>query len=137
MFYLPTMAMDPKDSTYYIRRAEVKNDSIFGFQVITEWDMYQLLGIHNRPAGTEWGLGLDWFEKRGFGHATDFRYHTDGILGIRQGGRPDRLLRDPRQRDRQPRAVLAAASPWNSPTATGCWPSTARRSKATSSSPPR
>ena len=82
VFYWPRMATDLKDSSYYIRRAEVKNDSIFGFQAITEWDLYQLLGIHDRPAGTKWGLGLDWFSKRGFGHATDFRYDRPDFLGI-------------------------------------------------------
>jgi len=82
VFYWPRMATDLKDSTYYIRRVRARNDSIFGLQFLTDWNTYQLLGIRERPQGTDWGLSLDFMSKRGFGHGTDFHYNRDDFLGI-------------------------------------------------------
>ena len=112
VFYWPTLATDLKESSFYLRRVQVKNDTVYGFQAITDWDMYQLLGIRERPAGTDWGLSLDWLGKRGFGHGTVFRYNRDEFLGIPgKCRRVDRLLGDRRQRHRQPRTGPPQHSP--------------------------
>ncbi len=82
VFYWPYLATDLRDSSYYLRRIRLRTDNIFGFQVITNWSAYQLFGIRNRPAGTDWDLSLDYLSERGFGHGTDFTYDRDEFLGM-------------------------------------------------------
>ncbi len=82
VFYWPYIATDLSESSYYIRRIRFRTDNIFGFQTITNWSMYQILGIRRRPAGTDWDLSLDFLSERGFGHGTNFRYDREGFLGL-------------------------------------------------------
>ncbi len=71
VFYWPTVASDLQEPSYYLQRAQVKNDSVFGTQVLLDWDLYQLLGIRNRPARTKWQLSTDELTERGFGLGTN------------------------------------------------------------------
>lgn len=82
IFYWPTLASDLDDPTFYLRRMRLKNDSVFGLQVLTDWDAYELLGVRNPPAGTEWDLSLDYMDDRGFGHGTTFTYGREEFLGL-------------------------------------------------------
>lgn len=82
IFYWPTIATDLTRPTLYLRRAQLRNDSIFGTQVLTTWDAYQLLGIENPPAGTEWDINLDYLSERGLGHGTTYSYLSNEFLGI-------------------------------------------------------
>ena len=63
-------------------RPASRHDSVFGTQFFTDWNMYQLLGIHHPPAGTDWDLSLDYLSKRGFGHGTSYLYHREDLFGI-------------------------------------------------------
>lgn len=82
IFYWPRLATDVEDPTFYVRGARIKNDRIYGTQVLTTWDAFQLLGADNKPAGTDWDLSLDYLGKRGFGHGTSFSYNRDQLLGL-------------------------------------------------------
>ena len=82
VFYWPFLATDVSDPSFYIRRIRAKNDSVLGTQLLTDWDAYQLLGIRNKPAGTEWDISLDYLSERGFGHGTAFKYGREGFLGL-------------------------------------------------------
>lgn len=83
VFWWPYMATDATEPTLYIRRARLRQDSIFGTQALTDWNLYQLLGIRNRPDGTDWTLSLDYLSERGFGHGTTFNYvRPEGILDV-------------------------------------------------------
>ena len=53
VFYWPVMATDLEKPNYYFDGLRVKHDNVFGFQVLTDRDMYQLLGIRDPPEGTE------------------------------------------------------------------------------------
>ena len=81
VFYWPTVASDLQEPSYYLQRAQLKNDSVFGTQVLLDWDLYQLLGIRNRPARTKWQLSTDVLTERGVGLGTNFRYEGDTLLG--------------------------------------------------------
>lgn len=81
VFYWPTVATDLKEPSYYLQRAQVKNDSVFGTQVLLDWDLYQLLGIRNRLPNTKWQLSTDVLTERGFGLGTNFRYGGDTLFG--------------------------------------------------------
>jgi hypothetical protein len=81
VFYWPFLATDITEPTFYLRRIRFRQDNIFGTQVMTDWNMFQLLGI-DRPKGTDWGLSLDYMSERGFGHGTTFHYNRpQGGLG--------------------------------------------------------
>ncbi len=82
VLYWPVLATDLERPEFYIRRARLKNDRIFGTQVLTDWAPYQILGIRNPPAGTDWDASLDYLSNRGLGHGTRFEYSREGFLGL-------------------------------------------------------
>lgn len=82
VFYAPYLATDLTDPSFYVKRARVRNDSVFGTQVLTDWDGYQLLGIRNPPEGTDWDMSLDYLSDRGLGHGSSFLYGRDDFLSI-------------------------------------------------------
>lgn len=82
VFYWPYFATDVTDPTLYVRRVRLKNDNVFGTQVLTDFNMYQLLGIRKKPEGTDWDVSFDYMSQRGFGHGTEFEYNRDDFFGI-------------------------------------------------------
>jgi len=82
VFYWPILATDLDEPSFYIRRARVRNDRVFGTQVLTNWDGYQLLGIRNQPEGTDWDISFDYLSDRGLGHGTTFTYGRGDFMGI-------------------------------------------------------
>ena len=40
------------------------NDRVFGFGPMLDWDLFQLLGIENKPPGSMWTLSTDYFNLR-------------------------------------------------------------------------
>jgi hypothetical protein len=78
VFYWPTFTSDLKDPSLYVRRVRLKHDGMFGTQVLTNWNGYQLLGL-KPPAGDDWDLSLDWLSDRGLGHGTAYTYQRDGF----------------------------------------------------------
>jgi len=81
VFYWPALTTDLIEPTFYIRNARLKNDSVFGNQVLTTWNMYELLNIKRPPEGTDWDASFDYLSKRGFGHGTTFVYDRDWFFG--------------------------------------------------------
>ena len=82
VLYWPTIATDLRKPSFFIDSVRFGNDNVFGFQAMVDFDAYQLFGIRNTPAGTDWGLSLDYLSKRGIGHGTDFEYHRNDIFGF-------------------------------------------------------
>ncbi len=84
VFYWPWMAMDTRDRSLYLRNLQVGNDSVFGAQVRTTWNPYQILNMSDcRPEGTDWDLNLDYLSKRGLGHGMSFLYNREDLFGYR------------------------------------------------------
>lgn len=79
VLYWPVIATDLEKPSYYIDRVSVGNDDIFGFQLYTDLDMYQLLRIGNAPEGTKWTISPDYLSERGFGFGTEFKYDRFGV----------------------------------------------------------
>ncbi len=82
VFYWPTFATDLNDPSFFLRRIQFKEDGVFGYQLYTDWALYQLLGIKNRPAGTDWTLNLNYLSYRGFSEGTEFDYNRGDFFGI-------------------------------------------------------
>ena len=82
VFYWPALATDATDPTFYIRHARFKNDRVFGPQILTTWNAYELLGIKQPLEGTDWDLSLDYLGDRGLGHGTTFIYDRDWFANV-------------------------------------------------------
>ncbi len=81
VFYWPALTTDLTDPTFYIRNARIKTDRVFGNQVLTTWNMYELLNVKRPLPGTEWDASLDYMNMRGWGHGTTFLYNRDRFFG--------------------------------------------------------
>lgn len=82
VFYWPRFSTTLEEPTFYLRRIRFKSDKIFGQQIYTDWDAFQLLGLRNRPAGTDLNLSLDYLSQRGFGVGPTLRYSRSDLFGI-------------------------------------------------------
>ena len=82
VFYWPTISTDLSEPQFYIDRIRFKNDNIFGTQVLTDIDVYQILGIDTPPEGTKWDVSLDYLSQRGLGHGTTFTYRRDSFFTL-------------------------------------------------------
>jgi hypothetical protein len=82
VFYWPVIATDVRKPTYYLDNLRIKNDSVFGFQILTDWDAYQLLGMRAPPEGTNWTISGDYLSDRGPAAGTQFTYDREQIFGF-------------------------------------------------------
>ena len=82
IFYWPRFRTSLNDPTLYLDRIRLGNDRIFGSQVYTGWNMYQLLGIRNRPENTRWVGVVDYLSERGLALGSEIDYSRDQFLGI-------------------------------------------------------
>ena len=67
VFYWPYFAGDVTKPIFYIERVDFKSDNIFGFSILTDWDVFQILGFKDKPKGLDWTASFDYFSKRGPG----------------------------------------------------------------------
>ncbi len=83
VLYWPWMATEVSaDRSIYLRYLKVGHDGALGTQVLTSWNLYQILGMSKtRPDGTSWDLNLDYLSRRGFGHGSTFQYERDSLFG--------------------------------------------------------
>ena len=82
VFAWPRFQTSLDDPTLYLSRFKFGNDNIFGTQLNTAWDLYQVLGIRNAPEGTKWIGLLDYLSERGLGYGTEFTYRRDSLFGV-------------------------------------------------------
>lgn len=82
VFYWPTFTTNLEDPTFYFERVIFKQDSVFGTQLYTDLNMYELLGIENPPEGVDWDLSLDYLSERGPGLGTTFLWDRPDFFGL-------------------------------------------------------
>lgn len=89
VFAWPRLQTNLNDPTLYLERLGINNDRIFGTQVTTGWNMYQLLGaFRGRPLdeatirGTRWIGELDYLSDRGLGFGSEVEYDRMGLFGV-------------------------------------------------------
>ena len=100
VFYWPTLATDLEKPSYYIDNIRVRNDSIFGTQLLLEFDAFQLFGLEPVP-GVEWDLNLDYLSERGPGLRHWRRIRPRQLLQLeRPHHRPRRCVGHQRRRPR-------------------------------------
>ena len=81
VFAWPSFRTNLSDPSIYLNRLRVGNDSIFGTQIGTGWDLYKLLGFRDPPKNTKWTGLLDYLSERGLGFGSEFTYRRNGLFG--------------------------------------------------------
>lgn len=82
VFGWPRLRTSLNDPTMYLDSLGVNNDNIFGFQVTSAWDLYQILGWQRPPRGTRWVGVLDYLSERGLGFGNEYDYQWDAKFGL-------------------------------------------------------
>ena len=82
VLWWPVMAANAKKPTFYINNAQFKNDQVFGTQILTSWDVFQVFGIRRPPNGVDWNFDVDYLSKRGPAGGTSLLYNRPDFLGI-------------------------------------------------------
>lgn len=80
ILYWPRLETDLEEPSYYVEDFRVRNDAIFGFQVLSEFDVHQLLGA-KAPKGVDWTVDIDYLSERGLGYGTSYQYELDRFGG--------------------------------------------------------
>ena len=87
--YWPTFSTNLSEPSFYLTSLKFKNDTIFGTQVYSEFDAYQLLGIDG-PEGTDLTLSADYLSDRGPAGGFRFDYERPTLFfGIPGRGTTD------------------------------------------------
>ncbi|MDH3718890.1 MAG: organic solvent tolerance protein OstA [Planctomycetota bacterium] len=77
VFYWPRWTTDLEYPSFYLKQFRVRDDDVFGAQILTEWNLYELLGIREPLADTAWDLSLDYLSERGPAVGTTFTYGSN------------------------------------------------------------
>ena len=82
VLWWPILATNAKKPTFYINDLQLKNDRIFGTQVLTGWDAFQVFGWRRPPDGVDWDFDVDYLSYRGPGGGTSLLYNRPSFLGL-------------------------------------------------------
>ncbi|MCH2179695.1 MAG: organic solvent tolerance protein OstA [Mariniblastus sp.] len=83
VFAWPSLRTNLSDPSIYLNSLRIGNDQIFGFQVLTNWNLLQLVGVKSPPKGIEVNGLLSYLSKRGVGFGTETQYQRDSFLGLK------------------------------------------------------
>jgi hypothetical protein len=81
VLYLPYLQGDANDPLGPLRSVNVKYDRVFGAQLNTTFNVYDLIGMDPIP-GTRWNLNVDYLSRRGPGIGTDYDYGGKDLFGL-------------------------------------------------------
>ncbi|NDC63083.1 MAG: hypothetical protein EBZ59_03660 [Planctomycetia bacterium] len=82
VLWWPVLATNARKPTFYINNAQFKNDQIFGNQLLTSWDAFQVFGWQRPPDGVDWDFDVDYLSMRGPGGGTSLLYNRPEFLGL-------------------------------------------------------
>jgi hypothetical protein len=82
VLWWPVLATNAKKPTFYINNVQLKTDRIFGTQLLTSWDAFQVFGWRRPPDGVDWDFDVDYLSYRGVGGGTSLLYNRPDFLGI-------------------------------------------------------
>ena len=81
LLYTPYLSAPAENPNVPLRRASAKYDRIFGGQLKTTWNLFQLLGW-DEPPGTQWDLMADIYTSRGPAIGTGGKYAGSDLFGV-------------------------------------------------------
>jgi lipopolysaccharide export system protein LptA len=80
VFYLPSVSAPADDLSIPLQTLTFRQDRIFGTQIRTRWNAFQLFGLE-RPDGTRWNIEADFLSARGPLLGTDGSYRGLDAMG--------------------------------------------------------
>ena len=83
VFAWPRLRTNLSDPSLYLNSLRIGNDQIFGTQVLTNWNLFQLAGYRRPPKGVEFNGVLSYLSLRGIGFGTETKYERDTFFGFR------------------------------------------------------
>ena len=83
VFAWPSLRTNLSDPSLYLNSLRIGDDQIFGFQVLTNWNLLQLAGVKRPPKGVQVNGLLSYLSKRGVGFGTETQYQRDSFLGLK------------------------------------------------------
>ncbi len=81
ILYLPVVQGDANEPLGPLQNIGFRQDSVFGFQILTTYNMYSLLHLDPLP-NTRWTLESDYLSKRGPTLGTEFQYAGKDLFGL-------------------------------------------------------
>jgi hypothetical protein len=81
VFYLPYISAPADKSQMPLESILFAEDTIFGVQIRTQWDLAKLLGF-TEPRGSQWTLLADYLSARGPAVGINGKYHGNDLFGI-------------------------------------------------------
>ncbi len=81
VFWFPFLQGDARDPLGPLESIRFNNDRIFGTQIYTTFNVYDLLGLDPRP-GTRWRADVDYLSRRGPALGTEYNYAGKDLLSI-------------------------------------------------------
>ncbi|MFO0966863.1 MAG: hypothetical protein U0793_14920 [Gemmataceae bacterium] len=81
VFYFPYLSGNIRDPLGPLEHVSVGYSRVFGFRLMTSWDIFDLLGV-KAPTATHWRLNLDYLSARGPAVGTDFDTLGKNLFGI-------------------------------------------------------
>ena len=79
VLYWPVLNTNVETSSFYVSGFKFKNDTVFGNQVMVDFNAYQVLGLQGLD-GTRWNFSTDYLSKRGFALGTNFNYNVPNLI---------------------------------------------------------
>ena len=80
-FYIPYIQGDVNDPLGPLNSINVNYNQMYGTQIFTTWDVYDLIGIPPQP-GSRWTLNADFMSKRGPALGTNYDYLGNSFFGL-------------------------------------------------------
>ncbi len=80
IFYFPWIAGRVEDPLGPLDNISVSANRIFGFQLYTTFDIFDLIGV-DRPPGQKWRLFADYLSARGFALGSEYNFSGKGTFG--------------------------------------------------------
>src|SRR5439155_16101035 len=81
IFYLPVIQGDANDPLGPLQSLGFKNDRIFGAQIFSTFDVWNLINRNPLP-GTRWTLEADYLSRRGPALGTNYEYSGHDLFGL-------------------------------------------------------
>lgn len=80
VFYTPILRTSPEEPLGPLAGVGFGNDTVFGTQLYSTWDIYKLLALR-APNGHNWRLHADHLSDRGTAFGTDYNFTETGFFG--------------------------------------------------------
>ncbi|MFM7319763.1 MAG: hypothetical protein ACKO5E_22680 [bacterium] len=81
IFYMPRFVATPDDLDLPLRQIQFRTNNYFGQQILSDWNMFKLLGMKRPKQVDNWNLDIDYLSARGPAVGSEIGYFGKESLG--------------------------------------------------------